>query len=87
MQLNLPDPESPAFQAALWDFIASAVDGTASDVPDLLPIACTLAGMVAQLVTELHAVVPGTTREQAEERTADLIEAQRLLYGSLAEPA
>lgn len=80
------DPETPAFQAELWEFIATATSGTALRNPGF-GVACTLAGMVAELLTQVHMLGQGISQDEAEAKTAELIEAQRSLYASLARTA
>jgi hypothetical protein len=79
--------ESPAFSAALWAFVDDVqADRLRSDPPaeDAADFAYMLVGMFTEAIAQLHAASQGIGREQAWAKTLELVQAQRVLYGSLA---
>jgi hypothetical protein len=78
----------PAFEAALWEFIADVRAGTAKagNHPGAFEFARWLVGVWEATWTELHIRVGDMTQVEAEAAVSEFFEAQRLLTGSLASP-
>jgi hypothetical protein len=74
----------PEFLAALWGFIEAALTGTARRSRRDPEFARFLARMWAEERVQVHVAAEAITTEQAQAKVAELIEAQRALYGSLA---
>jgi hypothetical protein len=79
--------DSPAFSAALWAFIDDVqADRLRSDPPaeDAADFAYMLVGMFTEVLAQLHAASQGVGEQEARAKTFELVQAQRVLYGSLA---
>ena len=74
----------PEFDAELWEFIAEVASGRGEPGPQLFKIACCLVGMWQGTVAELYMRIRGAGLGEAAELVAELINAQRILCGSLA---
>jgi len=81
--MTMPPPD-PAVQARLWDFIVCAREGTAEDGPDMFTFGCQLIGMWEVAFAMYYAKVKDVTRADADAAVGEMVEAQRLLWGSLA---
>jgi hypothetical protein len=79
-----PEALGAEFDAALWEFISAVRAGTVKRSRRDHEFASCLAGMWEEVTAQLHVAVQGVTIERGRAKVAELIEAQRALYGSLA---
>lgn len=81
--MDIP-PLDPQVQADLWQFIADVQAGSAEPSPGDHEFACFLVGLWETTMALYLARVKDISRDEAAVAVAELVEAQRLLYASLA---